>query len=807
MRYIFIIFFSISFCLSSQAKIIITEIMQSNIDCVMDDMNEFPDSWIELYNTETTPEDASKYSIGESSDPSKAWRLPSKTFSPKRYQLIYCDKEAKDFHTDFRLDVDEKVSVYLFKDNVIVDSIIISHEMPSQNISYGRLTKDSDVWGNQETPTPNNDNCNSICNEILGEPIFSEEGGVFTSSNKISLSISLPNNSPSETVIRYTTDGSEPTQFSTLYSSPITINSTLCVRAKLFKKGYLSPRSTTHSYIFLNRDMTLPVISINTNNDFFYNNLKGIYVDGNYSTQKKNYQYDWRRPINIEMFDKPNAASVINQMCETRISGAASRGCKFKSLALYSNKRFGKKKFKYEFFPDQRPGQKNFKSLVLRNAGNDFDYLYMRDAIAQRTFATYTDIDYQAWRPAIIYINGTYKGILNIRERGNGNNIYTNYDELEDIDVVENWNSIKEGDNINLKAFKEFYNEHNHTLEEYSHWMDIDEFINFWIMNCYFNNIDFPANNFMMWRPKTEDGKWRFIAKDVDYILGIYSNAQPYNYKYLNWLVNNNFDPNAKWANTSDGTRLYRRLLEDEDFKRTFIDRFCIYMGDFLNYNKIWQNIWEPMYNTIHTEYPNHRKLINQWWPNYNDELSTAQSWLKQRTNFMYQHLSDYFNLGKPVELSINQSIDPNKKENINLSINGIEISTPTLNGKTFPSTDITLTPAPKEDALYEVNGWDITEISNSGSVKTTHIDEAEYTFTIPSCSRLIINATFGTFNSINTLELANENTITNNTNTYNSSPNSEPSIYNVKGIRTSKLTKGINIIKTSDGNTKKVIY
>ena len=96
-------------------------------------------------------------------------------------------------------------------------------------------------------------------------------------------------------------------------------------------------------------------------------------------------------------------------------------------------------------FPDQRPGITDFKSIALRNAGNDFDYLYLRDAIIQSNTAKHLDIDYQAWRPAIVYINGQYTGMLNIRERSNEDNIYTNYDGLEDLDMFENWGELKEG--------------------------------------------------------------------------------------------------------------------------------------------------------------------------------------------------------------------------------------------------------------------------------------------------------------------------------------------------------------------------
>ena len=50
-------------------------------------------------------------------------------------------------------------------------------------------------------------------------------------------------------------------------------------------------------------------------------------------------------------------------------------------------------------------------------------------------------------------------------------------------------------------------------------------------------------------------------------------------------------------------------------------------MGDFMN-EKGTRAVWDPMYDMIKYEYPNHRVLINQWWPNYNEELSRAKNWL-----------------------------------------------------------------------------------------------------------------------------------------------------------------------------------
>ena len=49
---------------TSQAQLVINEFMQSNIDCIMDDLNEFPDSWVELYNPGDANIFLNKYKLG-----------------------------------------------------------------------------------------------------------------------------------------------------------------------------------------------------------------------------------------------------------------------------------------------------------------------------------------------------------------------------------------------------------------------------------------------------------------------------------------------------------------------------------------------------------------------------------------------------------------------------------------------------------------------------------------------------------------------------------------------------------------------
>ena len=686
-------------CLQARGQLIINELMQSNIDCLMDDLNEFPDSWVELYNSGEEAVNLNQYKLGDEEDATKAYQLPYKLLQPQQYIVIYCDKEAKGLHTDFRLESGKNAAAYLFLGENCIDKVEKMKKQPAPNIAYGRKTEGEDKWGYQAVPTPGVANCGKLYKDILGEPVFSQKGCVMSSGKSVTLTISLPEDAPEGTVVRYTTTGAEPTVKSAEFKNELTLSSNTVIRAKLFCDGYLSPRSTCHSYIFFPREVTLPVISIMTDDKYLNDPKIGIYVEGSYQKNKKNYEFDWRRPINFEYFEGTEQESQLNQLCETRIAGGATRNNMRKTLAVYANKRFGTKRLEYEFFPDQKPGLTDFKSIMLRNVGNDFDYLYMRDAVIQRTMAGHVDLDWQAWSPAIVYINGEYTGILNIRERSNEDNIYTNYKGLEDIDMFENWWERKEGTWDNYNRFKDFYNEKGHTLAEYSEWMDWEEFLNLMVMNLYFNNQDFPGNNIVMWRPQAEGGKWRWIAKDTDFGMGLY--GSPYNYKTLEWIYDPNYDSDRAWGNQPDHTRLFRRLMDDADFKREFIDRTCIYMGDFLN-EKGTRQVWDAMYEKISYEYPYHRELINRWWPNYDEELDNAHRWVKYRTNTFYRQLGDYYGLGSPIGLTINK-----EKEDVAVTFNGIKLSEGTFDGKFFANRTLTISGQGPEGK--EVKGWKVT--------------------------------------------------------------------------------------------------
>ena len=750
--------FSIALLLSSQAihaQLVINELMQSNIDCIMDDLNEFPDSWVELYNTGTAAVNLKDWRLGLSDKAGEAWQLSNKQIGPGEYALVFCDKVGKNLHTDFRLESGKGGSLYLFQGQTIVDKVEDLPKQPAPNIAYGRKTDGSNEWGYQLTPTPEGTNTGEVCDHdhILGEPVFSEPGKVFNGNKTFNLQLSLPEGSPEGTEIRYTTNGSEPTASSPKYTADIPITKSTSIRAKLFCNGWLSPRSTVQSYIFHDRSMTIPVISIVTDNSYLNDKKIGIFAN-NYGHEKYQ-QVDWRRPLNIELFDAEGEPSQLNQLCETRITGAWSREAARKSMGIYCHKRFGKKNMEYEFFPDQCPGLTNYKSIVLRNSGNDRDYTYMRDAVCQRAMAEHADIDWQAWRPAVIYINGNYWCLLNIRERANENNILTHYDGLEDIDLIEN-GELKEGTKDNYDAFTAFFNEHGHTLDEYAELMDWEEYIRITTMNLYFNNLDYPGNNNVMWRPRAEGGKWRWIAKDLDYTLGLYTNGGAggsggYDHQIIaQWYNPDDYSlhQGANFSITWDATRLFRRLMEDADFAREFIDRFSIYMGDFLNEKSV-RAIWDPMYTMIKDEWKRHRSVVydNPWWPIFDDEQRYARNWLSKRTNEMYKQLGKQYDLGAPIPMTVNQDLEDASA--LDVTFNGVPLTKGVFNGKFFADRSITLEGQAPEGQV--ISGWTIVTKSSSGT-DTRQIDGERCALLMPQCTNLAINAILSKSTGIDTL-------------------------------------------------------
>jgi hypothetical protein len=679
-----------------KANIVINEIMQSNVDCLFTE-HEFPDSWVEVYNDGETSVSLKNWRIGTSDDFNAAWRLlEDRTIAPKSYLLIYCDKEDYGLHTDFRLDPG-KGSLYLFDASGTVIDNVGYKKQPAPNIAYGRVVDGGTEWAYYISATPGAQNVGTTIPDnsaILPEPMFSHTGFVSVQGqDAFTLTVSIPEDAPEDARLCITTDGSEPTETNAVIGTSWskTISSTTVVRAKLLSDKALPIRSTTQSYIYHPEETKLSVFSLVGDSCFFYSEDEGILMgewdDNDASKQNPNWNYNWRRPINIEYYQGEEHNLLFNQVGETRIQGGFSRRNLQKSLAVYANKRFGTKHFSGQLW-HEKPAVTEVKSFILRNGGNCFENCRINDQVGQSSIGRFrSNMDWQAYEPAIYYLNGKYMGLTDLRERANEDNIEANHG-YEDIDMIENWWKLDEGTFDEFYSFVDFYNRSDITFDQLKERLDIDNFLDLLVIKSFAMDTDGPSNNIVLWRPRQSDGKWRFILKDIDR-MGL---------KWMDSEIANDYCSHvdgkiAQYKTTYPSMSRYLRIFPLfysvlPETKELYVDRMAIYLGDFLR-TENGQNLIDEYVDAINPEYLRHLQVYyddvpdtlayrysGSWrWKGYLAYF--RDTWWNQRLNNMFEILHNRFDLGRIIALDM-------ERNDVPVSFNDIDLSYDEFHGKWF---------------------------------------------------------------------------------------------------------------------------
>lgn len=539
----------------------------------------------------------------------------------------------------------------------------------------------------------------------------------------ITISLSTPNTTAD---IRLTSDGSEPVAASFKYIAPFRISKTTVIRARLFNGSVPVSKTFTGTYL-ISEKITLPVFSISTNPGNFFDPDTGIYEKGPnaetaYPYFNANFWQDWERPVHIEYFEK-DGKQVVDMDAGIKIFGAWSRAMAQKSLALFARQEYGYGKIKYKFFEDRI--QNEFESVVLRNAGNDGEYTMIRDAVMQ-SLVSGVDLETQAYRPVILFINGKYWGIHDLREKINEHFIAARHNVNPDsLDILEANNVVVAGTNTHYKSLMNFISTSDLTKPlNYGYVklrMDVENFINYEIAQIYFDNGDWPGNNIKYWRPQRNDGKWRWILYDTDFGFGLY-NDHAYSNNTLNFATASN-GPN--WPNPPWSTLLLRKLLVNEEFKNSFISRFSEFSNTIFKSDVVVSKIRK--YQAVID--PEIKRHLERWGNFTYDEwiknVSKLETFAQNRIQSMRNHFSTRFSLNTSLLLSLNVA---NSQYGI-INLNAVNITSFPWSGSFYKGIPLTITAAPSPG--YKFKEW----IGISG------VQENSFTFSFPV--HLTVSAVF----------------------------------------------------------------
>lgn len=449
---------------------------------------------------------------------------------------------------------------------------------------------------------------------------ISDRVGFSLPSGFYSENISVELTAEGDQQIYFTTDGSDPKPESgNVYTQPIEINATSEVRASTIKAAAAGEDGTlgavyTVSYVIgqdvdsrFDDDTLVFVLSTDPYNLYDYE--YGIAVPGKiyddyvkehpgeeipYNAPGNYYMTgrEWERPIYVEVFEN-DGTKVIDQAAGVRLSGGYSRVPDQKSLRLIARKDYDPEngKFKYAFFPGAETEDgvpvTEFDRLVLRNGANDREFAGVRDELSQNLAQDYGYPVTQHCTPAAVFLNGEYYGFSWLHENYNQDYLATYFGGNRDnYEIVSNTENADEGSERALADYAEMYALYDEDLtddkvfDKLCSLVDIDNLVQYYCMQIFISNKDWPGNNYKAFRyypaegeeitSEYMDGRWRFMFFDAEFAWSLYGERA--NLNTIKDLLDG--------THMSGESKVLKALLRREDMR----EKFAAVMSDLTAY-------------------------------------------------------------------------------------------------------------------------------------------------------------------------------------------------------------------------------
>lgn len=549
-------------------------------------------------------------------------------------------------HTNFSISQGGE-GITLYNAGIIEQSYL---DVSCQNLdeSTGRFPDASSTIVFFETPTPDATNNNTPgFTEHLLEPVFSEQSGIYGTT--VNVSITNPNGGSS--AVYYTTDGSEPTTASTLYTGtaiPVFFSNVL--RARAFETGKLPSSIASASYL-LGIDHETPIISIVTENDNLYGPT-GIF---------DNWQFDWQKSAHVDYFLQDSTTALFSQNTGMQIDGGlgGSRSHPQHSFRLeLANGTLGEDRVDYEIIPN-KPNRDKYSNIYLRNGSNQYLQFPYKDAFQEEAMSGTTHNYYSAWRPVSVYINGGYFGLYELREKIDNEFFRENdgaHKDSIDILSLSAWQNYIlrsiEGNpvdtfNVRYDAFNNLNPASPTYWEEADQYFDQEYYADYIIAESFMGNTDWPGNNIKIYRSNATDFRYRFCTIDMELALDPYGWENCYN-DHISFMMGQS--PGNPFIN------VWLQGIQNNRFHDYFINRFADLMNTEYSPERLIP-LENEFFNLVAVEMQNEYQrwgnpndIPGQMTDLYNAHL-TMQNEVTERTNQVRNHIENNFNLPNQVDL------------------------------------------------------------------------------------------------------------------------------------------------------------
>ena len=596
------------------SALLITEISPMNLDWLDEDGGD--PGWVELYNARSDSSINLKgYSLVKNREKPRAFIFGDEIVPAKSFRIVFCDKGNvktvdggdvgelhKRTHTSWKLNKDGGTVYLIDPYYAIRDSVV--YPAVGAGMSYGIV--DGGEWKFFDKPTPEQPNNLQTGYEGVAPSIsFGEHGGGFYSG---SVTLNKPN-VPEGVSVRCTEDGSVPTKNSAEFKSDKKIDKTTVLRCAAFKEGLLTQDVVTNTY-FIDETASMPVVSVSVDPSFFekyYKKTNGgtpdMDCDQMYAPNECYPNDSGELPVHVEYYEKGNKSKGKAWDADGGISlmGGWSRMERKKSVAIVMREEYGGTWLHYSLFETRASVNDKYKGFNLRNNGNRFVSDYFADAVGGAILEG-SGVDYQRSRQVVVFYNGKYYGIHDMRERFNKNYIETNYGyDASSVTFLKHLGKNIEASNGTIDeyvAMLEYAAAHDFSTEEDAYaamtqLMDMGNFANYMLAEMYIHNGDWPNNNVRVWK-SPESPRWKFMIYDLDHgfswdwsVDGFDNHTNMFKWVKQGGRATGSCHTSSIKEFTGEKAHcfhvLYTKLIENANFKRLFLNHAAMMLESYLN--------------------------------------------------------------------------------------------------------------------------------------------------------------------------------------------------------------------------------
>lgn len=556
--------------------------------------------WIELYNGSSSTVNLRGYYLSDDDTDLYKWMIGDVSISSNGYAVIEATSHVtrqSDGVATFGISASGETLFLTAPNGLIVD--VFDTGALSVGLTSGRVIGDNTVrrvfYSN---PTKGSANNSTIYIGYVSQPIFSETSLYQTDAFVLSMSCLTEG-----ARIYYTTDGSEPSQSSHLYTEPINITDSCTIRAAAYLDGLVTSSITTYHYLF-EEPHTVPVVCIAMSPTDF----KTIYRVTEHADIVERGAYF--------SYYESDGKLGITFPGGLKAKGRGTLSYAQKSMTIRLRGSYGQNSVSYPFF-DEIP-YTEFASLVLRNSGQDYSEARIRDSYISRAVQG-LNIETAATRPVVVYVNGEYYGLYDFNEDLNADYLTTHYGVDRDaVDLIMRNTVANQGSNTDFLRVRKFATNNNLSdnalYEEFLQWVDAEYFMDYIIVQSYTANSDMFNQKY--WRAQDYSVKWRPIFFDLDFV---FRSATRTN--VLSAYFNEEGVPSAN--GTLSNMDIPCGLLENQQWREQFVERYVEVVMTYFDPDRMSQ-LLDEMVAVMEPEMQRH---ISKWGhpKSYNTWLSEIE--------------------------------------------------------------------------------------------------------------------------------------------------------------------------------------